>query len=349
MIGDMGEDSGRPPSAPPEQPWLRVHGDASAPTTILVADDEDSVRALLVRILERDSYRVVQAGHGDEVLPLVEREDPALLILDITMPGMNGIEICRQVKADPRYRLLPVVHVTSLADPEDAHAAIEAGSDEFFRKPFDAEALLLRVRSLLRTKRMTDALVDGEAVLVALARTVEARDHYTEQHLFRVAERAVNTATYLGLSGSALEAVRLGGLLHDLGKIAVPDAVLLKPGPLTEEEYEIIKVHPERGAEIVRPLRIRADPVMAVLHHHERWDGDGYPYGLRGAAIPLAARIIAVADSFDALTTDRPYRDGTSPDRAFEVLRAGRATQWDPEVIDAFLELYGGATPARRR
>ncbi len=337
------------PAATPANPWLRAHRADDGPPTILVADDEESVRTLLTRILERDRYRVVQAEHGDEVLPLVDREDPALLILDITMPGMNGIEICRRIKANPRHRLLPVVHVTSLVEAQDVHAAIEAGSDEFFRKPFDSEALLLRVRSLLRTKRMTDSLVDAEAVLIALARTVEARDHYTEQHLFRVAERAVNTATSLGLTGTAVESVRLGGLLHDLGKIAIPDAVLLKPGPLTQAEFEVIKIHPERGAEIVRPLQMHADPVLTILHHHERWDGTGYPYGLKAEAIPFAARIVAVADTFDALTTDRPYRDGTTPERAFEVLRAGRASQWDPDVIDAFLGLYGGVDEMRRR
>ncbi len=329
--------------------WRLDGSPGPAPTTILIADDEDSVRSLLARILERDAYRVVQASHGDEVLPLLEQEDPALLILDITMPGMNGIEICRRVKADPRHRLLPVVHVTSLTEPEDVHAAIEAGSDEFFRKPFDAESLLLRVRSLLRTKRLTDALVDAEAVLIALARTVEARDHYTEQHLFRVAERAVNMASSLGLTGTALEAVRLGGLLHDLGKIAIPDAVLLKPGPLTPEEFDIIKMHPIHGAEIVRPLGMIADPLPTVMYHHENFDGSGYPHGLRGTTIPLSARIVAVADAFDAITTDRPYRPGATPEHAFGVLRSGRGSQWDPAIVNVFMDLYGGTIGGPRR
>jgi putative two-component system response regulator len=187
---------------------------------------------------------------------------------------------------------------------------------------------------------MTDRLVSDEAVMVALARTVEARDNYTGHHLERVAGRSVAMALRMGMATREVEAVRLGGLLHDLGKIGVPDRILLKPGPLDRAEFEIVRTHPEIGAEIVRPLRAFNGPEPAVLHHHEHFDGTGYPYGLRGDQIPLAARVVAVADSFDAMTTDRPYRRALPTSEAFERLRAGRGEQWDSAIVDIFVDLY---------
>lgn len=315
---------------------------AEWPATVLIADDEPVARHLLRRILEPAGYRVFEAVDGETALALAARERPDLFVLDIGMPGHDGIAVCRRIKADARTSLTPVIHVTGSTDREERLAALEAGSDEFVSKPFDIEELLIRARSLLRTKRLTDHLVSAEAVMVALARTVEARDLYTERHLHRVADRSVRVAATLGLTGRELETVRLGGLLHDLGKIAVPDRVLLKRGHLSREEFALIRAHPEAGAEIVRPLASFSAPEPVVLHHHERFDGAGYPGGLRGAAIPLAARVVAVADAFDAITTDRPYRAGRGHDVAFQLLQDGRGAQWDPDVVDAFVELYAG-------
>jgi putative two-component system response regulator len=316
---------------------------AEWPAAILVADDEPPARQLLRRILEPAGYRVYEAATGREALHLAESERPDLLMLDIAMPDVDGVELCRTIKGDPDTHLTPVIHITGSPNRDQRLRAIAAGSDEFLGKPFDIEELLIRVRSLLRTKRLTDHLVSIEAVVVALARTVEGRDHYTETHLRRVADRSVEVGRRTGMGERELEAVRLGGLLHDLGKIAVPDSVLLKPGPLDRAEFALVRRHPEAGAEIVRPLRAFDGPEPAVLHHHERFDGTGYPYGLRGDDIPLAARIVAVADSFDAMTTDRPYRLGVSPAIAFERLEAGRGSQWDPAVVDLFTEAYAGA------
>jgi len=312
--------------------------------TILVADDDAIARRVLVRILESAGYAVVQAEEGSAALRLVADDPPDLLILDINMPGQDGIAVCRAVKADPRTRLVPVIHVTGSTSRDERLAALNAGSDEFVAKPYDVEELLTRVRSLLRTRRLTAQLVSAEDVMIALAKTVEARDLYTERHLFRVAERAVRVAMALGLNLHQLETVRLGGLLHDLGKIAVPDAILLKPGVLTRDEFEQIKIHPRIGAEIVRPLDPFSAPEPVVLHHHERLDGRGYPDGLRGTEIPLGARIVAVADAFDAITSDRPYRVNRSAEVALQILRDGRSSQWDPDVVDAFTDLYEDAT-----
>jgi putative two-component system response regulator len=320
---------------------------AEWPATILVADDEAAVRGMLRRGLEGAGYRVIEAETGSRAVTLGEEERPDLFILDISMPGADGVEICRSIKDDPATHLTPVIHVTGQTDRDDRLRALEAGSDEFVTKPFDLEELLIRVRTLLRTKRLTDHLVSDEAVLVALSRTVAARDHYTEKHLFRVADRSVAIAMRIGMNDHEIESVRLGGLYHDLGKIAVPDAVLNKPAALDRAEFALMKRHPEAGAEILRPLRAFDGPEATVLHHHERFDGTGYPYGLRGEHIPLAARIVAVADSFDAMTTDRPYRAAMSPELAFQRLEDGREMQWDPAVVDIFLTQYAGSGDGR--
>ena len=314
---------------------------------MLVADDEPAVRTLLRRILEGAGYRVVEASTGPETLALGEAERPDLFILDITMPEVDGVEVCRAIKDNPATRLTPVIHVTGSNRRQERLRALEAGSDEFVGKPFDVEELLVRVRSLLRTKQLTDHLVSDEAVMVALARTVEARDNYTEKHLHRVADRAVEVARRMGMAERQVDGVRLGGLLHDLGKIATPDRILLKPGPLSRAEFAIIKRHPEVGAEIIRPLHGLDGPAPAVLHHHERFDGAGYPYGLRGEAIPLSARILAVADAFDAMTTDRVYRAALRIEDALQILEDGRGGQWDPSVVDTFLARYAGSDEDR--
>lgn len=228
---------------------------------------------------------------------------------------------------------------------EERLAALRAGSDEFVAKPYDVEELLTRVRALLRTRRFTTQLVSAEDVMVALARTVEARDLYTERHLFRVAERAVRVAVALGVKAHKLETVRLGGLLHDLGKIAVPDSILLKPGALSREEFEKIKIHSRIGASIVKPLNPFSAPEPVVLHHHERLDGRGYPDGLKGTDIPLGARIVAVSDAYDAITSTRPYRGVRSVAVALQILRDGSGSQWDPDAVDAFIGIYEHASP----
>lgn len=313
---------------------------AEWPAIVLVADDDPGARRLLRRLLETAGYQVAEAADGDEARALIVEIAPDLAILDISMPGADGIALCHEIKANPATMLTPVIHVSGSTSRRERIAVLEAGSDELVAKPFDLEELLTRVRSLLRTRRLTAHLVSAEAVLVSLARTVEARDLYTERHLHRVALRAVTVADALGLTSEAIETVRLGGLLHDLGKIAIPDRVLLKRATLSRREFDLIKLHPGAGAEIVRPLASFSAPEPVVLHHHEHFDGSGYPLGLSGGSIPLGARIVAVADSFDAMTTDRPYRSELPVAEALQRLRDGRGRQWDPEVVDAFLATH---------
>ena len=308
--------------------------------TILVADDDEDVRAQIVANLAAAGYRIVESVDGAGVRDALAGSNPDLVLLDVHLPG-DGYALCREIKSDARTRLVSIAHLIGAIDRRERIAALEAGADDVIAKPFEAAELLTRVRSLLRARRVTAQLVSTEAVMIALAKTVEARDLYTERHLFRVAERAARVAVLMGVARETVEVVRLGGLLHDLGKIGVPDRVLLKPGVLTRAEFELVKSHPMTGAEIVKPLAAYGSPERVVLHHHERFDGTGYPFGLRGAEIPLGARIVAVSDAFDAITTDRPYRPSRSSADALAILEGGRGSHWDPDAVDAFLELYG--------
>jgi putative two-component system response regulator len=312
--------------------------------TLVVAGHDVAAREALVGILARAGYRVLEAADAAAAHEAVTSESADLLIADLTLPG-DAIELCRAVKSDPLTSLLPVVHLIAEDNGRQRNAALDAGSDDVIAGPLAADELLMRVRSLLRARRATAQLVSTEAVMIALAKTVEARDLYTERHLFRVAEGAVRVATLMGLPRERVEVVRLGGLLHDLGKIGVPDRVLLKPGSLTRPEFELVRSHPLTGAEIVRPLAAFGSPERIVLHHHERFDGTGYPFGLRGEEIPLGARIVAVSDAFDAITTNRPYRPRRPAEDALAILEDGRGSQWDPAVVDAFLGLYRDPGP----
>ena len=312
---------------------------------LIVASDDVTTREALAASLTRAGYRVVVAADVTGAHESLIRESADLLLVDVGLPG-DALEFCRALKAEPLTRSVPVVHLVADSNDRQRHAALNAGSDDVIGLPLSADVLLMRIRSLLRARRAADQLVSTEAVMIALAKTVEARDLYTDRHLFRVAEGAVRVAALMGLPYERIEVIRLGGLLHDLGKIGVPDRVLLKPGALTRPEFELVRSHPMTGAEIVRPLGAFGSPERIVLHHHERFDGTGYPFGLRGEDIPLGARIVAVSDAFDAITTNRPYRPGRPAADALAILEDGRGSQWDPAVVDAFLGLYQDLGPA---
>jgi putative two-component system response regulator len=295
---------------------------------ILIVDDESAARTALETLLRREGFEVRDASSGERALEECASFRPDLVLLDILMPGLSGFDVCRSIKATPETRLTPVVLITGLSDTEDRIAGINAGADDFLSKPIDMNELLARTRSLLRLKQYTDELESAEVVLETLALSIEARDPYTRGHCDRLAEMSVNLGSRLHLPAEELKALRQGGAVHDIGKVVVPDAILLKTGPLTPEEMAVIRKHPEAGERICAPLKTLRPVLPIIRHHHEKFDGSGYPDGLRGEQIPLTARILQLADVFDALTTDRVYRQAVPVEEALDLMNGEAANRW---------------------
>jgi putative two-component system response regulator len=315
---------------------------------VLVADDTESIRLLFRRLLTGDGHDVIVASDGAAALEAVRRHEPDVILLDVTMPSIDGLEVCRRLKSDPATQLTPVVLVTGQTDLSDRIRGIEAGADEFLSKPVHPHELRARVRSLSRVKHLIDALDSAEAAFVTLALTIEARDPYTKGHCERLASHAVQLGRALGLGDEDLQALHRGGYLHDVGKVGVPDSVLLKPGPLTPEERELMCQHPEIGDNLCAPLQSLRRVRPIILGHHERLDGSGYPFGLKGDQVPLLAQIVGIVDVYDALTSHRPYRPALTPRNAIDHLLADvKAGRFAREHIEAFLDtLSAPAAPA---
>jgi putative two-component system response regulator len=308
--------------------------------TILVVDDERDVRDMLHDQLVHLGYVVRTAASAEAALKDVELVAPDLVLTDVHMKGVSGVELCRRLKADPRFALTPVVIVTAVTDLDARVAGLAAGADDFFGKPFELTELSTRVGALFRVKMLLDQLERAEGLIVTLGATIEARDHYTAGHCERLAAYARALGQALGVPEPLRRALQLGGYLHDLGKIAVPDSVLLKEGALSPDEMKQIQRHPGVGADLVRGLHTLDDVRPIIRHHHERWDGSGYPDGLRGESIPLGARIMAVVDVFDALHTARPYKPALSTAESLAILRAEcDAGAWDARVVARFVEI----------
>ena len=295
---------------------------------ILILDDLPSNLRLISRWLRADGFEVRTSDQPQHAVPTVLKQQPDAILMDVRMPPHDGFSICRELKRDPVTRLIPVVLMTSATDPADRLEAIEAGADDFVTKPLNREEICARLRSLVRVKRFTDELDRAEDVIVSLALTIEARDAYTVGHCQRLAAAAVTLGQALGLANDDLSALRRGGFMHDLGKIAVPDSILLKPGALTELEYEAMKQHPVVGDRLCGELRSLHRVRGIVRYHHERLDGSGYPDGLSGNQIPVLAQIIGLVDVFDALTTERPYRGALTAAAACEQLQSEVALGW---------------------
>ena len=309
---------------------------------ILIVDDEFSARTGLAKLLGREGFEVNQAGDGPAALLACAAFRPDLILLDIVMPGMDGFEVCRRVKAVPETRLTPVVLITGLSATEDRIRGINAGADDFLSKPIDFNELLARTRSLLRLKQFTDELENAESVLFSLAHSIEARDPYTRGHCERLSEMSARLGESLGLPEEYIKALRRAGIVHDIGKVVVPDAILLKRGPLSEGEAEIMRKHPLIGERICAPLRTFRLVLPIIRHHHERHDGSGYPDGLRGSEIPLTAGILQLADVFDALTTDRPYRAAMPIDAALRMMEEEALRGWwNRDLFEEFRKMAG--------
>lgn len=306
---------------------------------ILVVDDDENIRAVLEQLLTSGGHRVTLAQDGREALAQVAASPPELILTDLDMPHVNGYELCRWIKQNPATRLLPVLMITGHDEQEAKLRAWELGADDFLTKPFDTVEVLARCRSLLRVKQLVDELDSAEAVVFAFARAVEAKCPYTAGHSERVATYALALANQIGIGEDEKEVLRKGCLLHDLGKINMPEAILNKTGKLTAEEFDIVKRHPVQGVRIVESLRSIRDTIPLIRWHHERLDGNGYPDGLFGGAIPLLVRILAVADVFDSLSSERPYRSALPLPECLEILRANAADGGlDPELVRCFCE-----------
>lgn len=304
----------------------------------MVIEDDPSIRVLLSTLLEREGYLVVTAADGEAGLRSVGEHDPDLVILDIGLPRIDGLEVTRRLRANRSTRTLPVILLTARTSIDDMVAGLDAGADDFIGKPFRRPELLARLRSALRMRQAILGMETAQSVVAALANAVEAKDLVTEEHCERLAMVVTRLAERVALPVEEREAIAYGALLHDVGKIGVPEAILSKPGPLSAEEWTVLRRHPEIGERICRPLGLSAEFVPIVRHHHERWDGAGYPDGLRGAAIPLGARIVGLADAFDAMTHDRPYRRAFSVAHALDELRRESGRQFDPDLVEPFID-----------
>ncbi len=313
---------------------------AGAAGNVLIIDDQPGSLEAMAEALKPLGYEVWQALDGESGLASARARQPDVILLDVMMPGMDGYEVCRRLKADDETKLVPVVFLTGLDSREARLTGLETGAADFLNKPFDLVELEVRVRNLVGFRRATQDLDDAEKMVFAVARSVEARDEGTGDHCDRLSRLAVRLGERLGLGSEELKALRRAGSLHDIGKVGIPDAILLKPGRLDPAEWEIMRSHVGIGVEICSGLRTLRSTLPIIRHHHERQDGSGYPDHLTGTDVPLLARVFQVTDVFDALTNERPYRKPLTPAGAVEVLRDEvRKGSWDGAVVEAFARM----------
>jgi putative two-component system response regulator len=306
---------------------------------VLVVDDLPMNLELLEAILIRQSYEVLMANSGMAALEILARTDVDLILLDVMMPEMDGFETCRRIKSLAATRMVPVILLTGLNDQESRLKGIDAGADDFISKPPSVPELIARTKSLIRIRQLNRNLASIESVLFSLAKAVEAKDRYTQGHIERVAHLSTVIGRQMGLTPKELKAMEYGGILHDIGKIGIPNAILNKPGPLTPEERKIMETHSILGYQIGLPLKENLGLALQVIrYHHEKLDGSGYPDGLIADEIPMVAKIVGVVDIYDALITDRPYRKGMPREKAFSILKEEAAAEKiDKDVVNRLI------------
>ncbi len=344
-------------SVPRTQRVLQVAG--SLPPRCLIVDDEPHLRLLLVRLMQAEGFECEEAEDGLIAAESMRVSPPAIVLTDLDMPGMDGIGLLRHVRQ--HHPDSAVILITAISDVRVAVECLGEGAADYLTKPFHIEEVRARVRQALEKRRLMmenreyherlkrqlamQARRIEELLLASiqsLADTLEVRDPYTHGHSIRVSRYSVQIARELGMSDQEVRDVELGGRVHDVGKIGVREAILHKAGPLTDEEYHHVMEHPVTGWRILKPLlKERPMALNIVRHHHERWDGGGLPDGLASVDIPFEARIVAVADTFDAMTSARPYRPGVPLEDTLAEIHRCRGTQLDPQVVDAFLNLVG--------
>ncbi|MCU4137722.1 MAG: Response regulator c-di-GMP phosphodiesterase [Thermodesulfobacteria bacterium] len=341
---------------------------------ILIVDDDRSILKNLEEILSSDGYKVYTAENGKDALEKLFEIEPDIMLIDFLIPEIDGISLCKIIKNNPETVDIGVILITAANDLNTRVKGLASGADDFLNKPFFIPELKARIISLSKMKKYRDFLKNYQNVLEKevekkttelqkiylelqiayneikdlsleiihrLAKAAESRDKYTGFHIQRISFYSTKIAEHLGLSKDKIELIKYGSPLHDIGKLSIPDNILLKPGPLHPKEWEIMKMHTVIGAKILEGSKIKylkAAEKIALLHH-ERWDGTGYPYGLKGKKIPLFARIVSIADVFDALTSDRPYRKALPVDTAFEIIKNEAGRHFDPELVEIFLKI----------
>ena len=316
-----------------------LHWEEDPPLVLIVDDSEEQVR-FLRRLLTQEGYRCQWVFDGSEAVAACGTGGIDIVLLDVHLPGLDGLAVCRQLKASPETCLIPVLIMTGDAARDSHVDALEAGADDFLEKPLAVRELRARLRSASKMKRYVDELDNAAASILMLGAAIEARDRHTNGHCRRLAGYASALGQRIGLDRHDVRALEQGGYIHDLGKIAISDAVLFKPGPLTRQEYDLVKSHPLVGERICAPLRTLERSRPIVRSHHETLDGKGYPDGLRGAAVPLLAQVTAIADVYDALTSDRPYRRALAPATALEVLTEEASSgKRDPALVSEFASI----------
>ncbi|SFB78179.1 putative two-component system response regulator [Marinospirillum celere] len=305
--------------------------------TLLLVDDEPVNLQVLKNILEAD-YRLLFARSGERALQLAQQEEPDLILLDVMMPGLSGHDVCQQLKANEQTAALPVIFVTALSDAENESFGFELGAVDYLTKPVSPPVVKARVKNHLSLVRLEELKKTRLAVVQRLGRAAEYKDNETGLHVIRMSLYSQVLAHHLGFSEKDAEELLNAAPMHDVGKIGIPDSILRKPGKLDAEEWEVMKTHTQIGAEIIGEdgSRLLQLAHSIALHHHEKWDGSGYPQGLKGEAIPLEARIVALADVFDALTSERPYKKAWTVEAALDLIQQETGKHFDPRIVEAF-------------
>ncbi|MBN1589565.1 MAG: response regulator, partial [Pirellulales bacterium] len=333
------------PISPPEskatsRDLLEADQDPDATTRVLVADGNASVRRILRQWLTSLGFETIEADNGPTALEVAHgRPAPHVILLDAKLSGMSGYETCRALKGDTRLQMIPIILCTTLDNTAEKTRAFDAGADDFLVKPISRADLIVRLRSLLRIYQFNQELIGAESVAMALAKAVAAKDGYSQNHVAKTAQYAVMLGEKLGLDVAELKSLKYGAILHNVGKISIPDAILEKKGSLTPREMAMFQQHPQIGCDIcssLKPLK----PVLTIIRHHkERWDGSGYPDRLQGTEIPLDAQIVGIVDAYTALISNRPYRKAMTHGEAIAVLRRQTLDGWyNPDLFERFVE-----------